>query len=625
MIGPVYRMNLLLCRKLPIRAALLLSGLACVPAYGQIDPRFAPQTAPLTPDVSQVEGDGANAGPYAPPPAPKDEKVIIAELKGLVLIDNVNEVVPGGVIASGIAVENIPMLDDPIVQDRLAVYLGKPLTQSTLRSIGGVISDWYREKKYPFVDVSVPAGQDVTNGMVQVVVTESRSGKIMARGNRWFSSDFLIRQVRLEPGDRINIVNLEDDKNWINQNPFRLVNIVASRGDEPGVTDLTVDTILEKFPLRAYAGYANSGTPQIGHDRWSLGFIWGNAFWLDDQLSYQFTSSDDFWHSREVFPGKQDNPSFLGHSFNYEISPFWRDKIVIYGTYLQASPLLGPFLGITGTDASAGIRYVFQLPSTRKFDERLQVGYEFKTSNNDLEFGGFRVSNTTTEIDQFILEYDATLRDDYGQTSFSNTLAYSPGGITDQNRSNLFQSQTGSRFTNANYVYDHIVLTRVLGLPLESDVAKSLGWFGGTTVILKGVGQISSGNLLPSEQLGAGGVDSVRGYDERVENGSEGYLLSGEVRSPAFSLAKEFLGSTSAWNDQTQLGAFFDYGDVFDNHTDAGNPSSIQLESVGLGLHIVDGPDTNVRFDLDYGWQLRKLPGAADTSQFGHVSITVAY
>jgi hemolysin activation/secretion protein len=602
--------------------------LAQVTASPNTDPRFLPQTAPPQAGASAVEGPAPKlpAGPKA------EDHVILPNLKGLVFIDNVNKLQKSGVSGSGVVTENLPMLDDPAIHDQLAGFIGKPLSQASVQSLGQIIAEWYRQKKYPFVDVSVPAGQDVTNGVVQVVVAESRMGKLKTRGNYWFSDHLLERNVRVQPGDRINIGDLEEDKNWINQNPFRLVNIVASRGDEPGVTDLTIDTVVEKFPVRGYAGYANNGTPSLGHDRWNMGFIWGNAFWNDDQLSYQFQSSDDFWHSREKFLGQERDPQFRGHTVNYAMALPWRDKIIIYGYYLEATPkvdfgLLNPLLpNQTGEDGSAGIRYSGRLPSTRKFDEHYEVGYEFKTSNNNLVFQAaptFAPSGVTTEIDQFVFEYDATLRDDYGQTELSNSLVWSPGGLTDLNRTVFFQAQTNSA-AKANYVYDHFVLTRVTGLPLEGDWAKKLGWFGGVTSITKLVAQVANGDLLPSEQLGAGGSASVRGYDERAANGSQGVLLSQEFRTPTFSLAKEFLHTNSPWNDETQLGVFYDFGDVSDKTQIPGTPSSIQLSSVGMGFHLLAGPDQNVRIDLDYGFQLHKLPGATSDSQYGHIAVTLA-
>ena len=620
---------------------LLIGGVTGWPAFGQVqassDDAAASQTGPhpppeAPPPVPRIPVDSAivTPAPPAPPPEKQDDRQILPVLNGLVLIGNIAQLRKGAVSESGIAVHDLPALDDSAIRGRLSAYLGKPVTQGTLRAIDQTIILWYREQKYPFVDVVAPAGQDVTNGVIQILVSETRLGKVTARGNKWFSSEFLVGQVSIEPGDRINIEELEEDKNWINQNPFRLVNIVASRGDAPGATDLVVDTVEEKFPLRAYAGYSNTGQPVIGHDRWTLGLTWGDAFWHDDQFSYQLTTSDDFWHSREQFAGKQDRPAFAGQTFSYQLALPWRDKLTIYGSYLESSPLLGPYLGLAGTDAAAGIRYTRKLPSIRKFDEQIQVGYEFKTSNNNLEFGGFDVSNVTTEVDQFFIEYDATLRDDYGQTDITNSFVFSPGGITGLNNNAVYAAQicgdpcVGGTAPKANYVYDHIAVTRVTGLPQGEDAAKSLGWFGGVTSISKLVAQVSSGNLLPSEELGAGGVESVRGYDERVANGSQGVILSEELRTPSFSLAKLLLGTQGPWNDATQLAAFFDYASVSDSKPSLDTPRSTELESVGLGFHLVSGPDANVRIDLDYGFQLRKLPGAADRTQFGNVSVVIA-
>jgi len=607
--------------------------IAQVTASPNTDPRFLPQTAPPQAGASTVEGPAPKlpAGPKA------EDHVILPNLKGLVFIDNVDKLKKGGVSGNGVTTLNLPMLDDPAIHDQLAGFIGKPLTQASVQSLGQIVAEWYRQKKYPFVDVSVPAGQDVTNGVVQVVVAESRMGKLKTRGNYWFSDRLLERNVRVQPGDRINIGDLEEDKNWINQNPFRLVNIVASRGDEPGVTDLTIDTVVEKFPVRGYVGYANNGTPSLGHDRWNMGFIWGNALWNDDQFSYQFQSSDDFWHSRQQFDGEEVDPQFRGHTFNYAMALPWRDKIILYGYLIDANSKvdLGPFFDPGhptqgGEDFSLGARYSGRLPSTRKFDEHYEVGFEFKSSSNNLAFEAFPSLNSelgahsTTEIAQFVFEYDATLRDDYGQTELSNSLVWSPGGLTGGNNTPVFVAQTADPSIKDHYVYDHFVLTRVTGLPLDGDWAKKLGWFGGVTSITKLVAQVANGNLLPSEQLGAGGAASVRGYDERAANGAQGVLLSEEFRTPSFSLAKEFLHTDSPWNDETQLGVFYDFGDVSDKTQIPGTPSSIQLSSVGMGFHLLAGPDQNVRIDLDYGFQLHKLPGATSDSQYGHIAVTLA-
>ena len=555
--------------------------------------------------------------------APAQDTVILPELTGLKLIDSIGKLQTTGVNETGITVDGLPMLEEPAIREKLQSFLGKPLTESSLRAILQSIIDWYGDQNYPFVDVAPPAGQDVTNGVVQLVVTEFRAGKVTARGNRWFSSDFLTSQVRLKPGDRINIEKLVEDKNWINQNPFRTVNIVAERNQAAGTTDFVVDTVREQFPGRVFASYDNSGTPILGHDRWSLGFNWGDAFWMDQQLSYQFTSSNDFWHSREKVGGVERDPAFVAHALSYMIPLPWRDKLTIFGSYATAVPRLGPDLGLRGVNGQASLRYQMPLPSTQDFDQQIQFGYDFKTSNNNLQFGGFTVSDVTTEIDQFLVIYNATLRDEWGQTGFENSLVYSPGRLTDGNTDLAFALQAGSPAAKANYLYDHFVFTRLTGLPKDRAWVQDLGWFKDTSLLSRFVGQVSNRNLLPSEQLGLGGSESVRGYDERAANGSEGFLVSQELRSPPFSLATAF--GADVGGDQTQLAAFWDYGTVWEPTPVTGAPSSTQLQGVGLGFHYIAGPDANFKIDLNYGWQLRKLPGALNHSQFGHISVTIAY
>ena len=57
-------------------------------------------------------------------------------------------------------------------------------------------------------------------------------------------------------------------------------------------TDLMLRT-QDRFPLRVYAGYEDSGNQFTGDDRIITGFNYGDLFHLGQQLSYQFTSGED--------------------------------------------------------------------------------------------------------------------------------------------------------------------------------------------------------------------------------------------------------------------------------------------------------------------------------------------
>ena len=556
-----------------------------------------------------------NAAPAVVPPkseapsAANPNQVVIPELKGLVLQGYAPHFTRNPITRTGLLIERLPFLDRPELRAKLRAYLGKPITFGDLQKIQQVIISWYRDHNRPFVDVTFPE-QDVSAGVAQAIVTEFHLGKLRVQGNRWFSKRSVLSQVHLAPGGAINASRLQDDITWLNQNPFRQVSVVAEKSDELGATDLVLKT-QDRLPLRVYAGYENTGTQALGRNHWTMGANWGNVFGLDQQLSYQLTTTDDFWDH----PG---HPNFIAHSLNYVVPLPWRDKLNIFGSYSQALPQLGPDLGLVGISGQASLRYVMSLPSLslakfvggmQPIVQELQLGYDFKTSNNNLSFGGTEVSNVTTEVNQFSILYGASFFTDYTLTSISNTLVLSPGNLTSENTDALFQQQANNPFARAQYAYDTISIIQTTRLPYNAS------W------VIRLTGQAATTNLLPGEQLGAGGHDSVRGYDERTANGSAGFLVSQELRSPPFSLGRGLL--PAGLPDQVQLLAFWDYANVRDAKFTPGSIPSVKLSSLGVGARYTLA--RYLDFRIDYGFQQRTSPGASSLGQLLQAALTLSY
>ena len=122
---------------------------------------------------------------------------------------------------------------------------------------------------------------------------ERRNITINNEGKKWFSDMFISEQVRLHPGDEIESTRLNEDLNWLNTNPFRQVNVAFKQGEELALTDLELQ-VDDRLPLRGYFGYENSGTRFTGENRLLAGFNWGNAFGLDHQLNYQYSTDIEF-------------------------------------------------------------------------------------------------------------------------------------------------------------------------------------------------------------------------------------------------------------------------------------------------------------------------------------------
>jgi hemolysin activation/secretion protein len=123
--------------------------------------------------------------------------------------------------------------------------------------------------------------------------------------------------------------------------------------------------------------------------------------------------------------------------------------------------------------------------------------------------------------------------------------------------------------------------------------------------LLRGDIQLADRPLVPLEQFGLGGQDSVRGYRQDQLFTDSGVFASAEVRIPILRLPK--LG-----NAVLQLYPFVDFGYGF-NKTSGTNPSPNSLVSVGLGLRFQVGDRITARFD--WGIPLTDVPGEKRTLQ----------
>jgi hemolysin activation/secretion protein len=428
---------------------------------------------------------------------------------------------------------------------------------------------------------------------IQLLVTEGRRGRVLAEGNRWFSAEQLVSEIRATPGGPIASSELLADLDWLNQNPFRRVDVVFARGAQPGETDIILRT-QDRRPWRLYAGFDDSGTPVTDEERWFVGVNGGDLFGLGHQANYQFTSSPDV-------------EKMLAHSGSYVVPLRWRHTLTLFGSHATSKPDI-PFFSLEGRSWQAGLRYRVPLRAWRGVEQALTAGFDFKRSDNNLAFGGTSIFAQATDVVQLIVNYAASRSDAHGLTALSFTAALSPGGIGARNSNSDYEAARS--FAKADYTYARLSLERTTRLPAE------LIWTA------RAEAQLASGNLLGSEQLGFGGSSSLRGYDEREANGDNGVILVNELRGPSWSVGRH-LGATKKADALVPL-VFVDAGVAVLSRLLPGEERARELLSIGAGLRYSLG--SNLLARADYGWQLRDS-GISPTghNHRGHVSVTVAW
>lgn len=570
-----------------IHLTLLLGVHTCFAQSPDLE-RIAPQPPP--------QGEPGKVIEQAEPEITADtrrDQVLVDALNGIVFVSDQKLISNVPISQTGIIVQDIGQVDTTEFKQRFSSFLGQPLSLNLLDKVNREVVRYFREKDIPVVDSLTPQGQDISNGVVQILVLVGKLGQVRVEGAEHFSSEKLAAGIRLKSSEALSQQELQEDIQWLNNNPFRRVNLFLERGAEFGETDIVLK-VDDRFPLRVYGGIDDSGTEVTGKRRWFSGFNWGNAFGLDHQLSYQFSSSFDL-------------DELNAHTFNYQAPLSWRHTLSVFGAYVESDPPVNTAgFDLNGKSGQVGLRYDLPLPAVEALNHNLTLGFDFKRSNNDLQFGTLRVFNTFTNVVQFNADYTGSIRDDYGVTGFGAVVNFSPGGISDDNSDTAFSvSRAGA---SADYVYARFNLNRLTPLPRDF------------TWALEFQLQVSDSNLLGSEQLGIGGYRTVRGYDEYAVVGDEGIVLRNEIRSPAISVLEHL--NINDYQDNLQALWFLDYG-IVDNADPLPGENSTNLLSTGVGLRYSLGPYVTAR--ADYGWQLEQLaPGISKDNRL-HASITLSY
>ena len=462
------------------------------------------------------------------------------------------------------------------LEAKLKPFFGKPLAELDTAALQSAILVYSRELGYSLVDVSIPE-QKISSGVVQVVVLEGRVGKLAVtnEGRAWFSSRFITNHFRHSPGDKIASKKLQDDVDWLNRNSaFREVEIQLKPGGGVGETDMTL-IVKDRFPVSATVGYDDSGNKATGYQRLQTGVTWGNVFGLDHALSYSYSADPDFNY-------------LSAHSVSYTMPLPWRHTLSFSGAYSETTPdmeALGlPGFVSAGESYQASLRYAAPLSQWGTWKHEVSLGADFKRIDNNLLFGGTTLAPTAAEVYQGVMAYNGQLPDRFGVTRLNLQAVYSPGGVGDKNTAEAFAGlRSGAA---AEYGYARLAIDRQTQLPWNM------------TLSTRGTLQWAEGRLLPTEQLGAGGVATVRGYDEGMAYGDRGLLINTELRLPVWS-PSERAGSL-------QLLAFLDYATISQKHPEDGEDPHANLASIGGGLRYQWKRNLSVRFD--YGWQLLRDP-----------------
>ena len=451
------------------------------------------------------------------------------------------------------------LLPDEKIRTALATYIGAGRGIDDLNKAAEALRHLYQKAGYPIVQVALPA-QTLDTQKVVLKVVEDKLRAVTISGNSAHNEKNIRDSLPpLEQGKSLNVDRLGKAILLANENSSKQVAVNIKAGEELGDIVAQIDVNEDKVS-KVIASIDNTGTASTGLNKFNLAYQNANLFNLDHALTVQYSGSAS--HPNDIY----------SLSVGYHL-PMYQQGISadLTAAYSNSNTQNGT-LYFAGKGDVLGEHLNFPLPNWGDVHHKLVVGVDYKLSKNSFT-ACTGTCGTITEIPFSAMYYAQVVRPTF-QGNGSITLVANKSGSSEADYQQASPNVAGS--IQAKPTWNAWRINGSAGFMLPHD------W----QTRIAGNAQYSSDLLIPEEQFGAGGANTVRAYPERIIAGDKGFNTNLELYTPDLGV-----------NYLTNLRAliFWDEGKVY--NFVVGMPSSTEIASYGLGLRMA-GKNANLKLDL---------------------------
>ncbi|QLE45903.1 ShlB/FhaC/HecB family hemolysin secretion/activation protein (plasmid) [Nostoc sp. C052] len=449
----------------------------------------------------------------------------------------------------------------------VAPYVGREIIFSKLAEAGNAVTNFYVEHGYIRSGAFFPVDENqriqLHGGIVTIQVVEGELEKINISGSSRL--DNYIRERLPSTGKVLNINRLADALQLLQTNP--LIESITAELRKGSQIDKSVLNIKVKanqaFKIETILD--NSRSPTVGTFERGVGFTNANLLGLGDSLSigYRNTNGSNTITTSYSLPINVKNGTI---EFAYANSS---SKIIEQ-----------PFNSLDILSDIRAYKVTFRQPLIQKASATSTQEFALGLTADRLE------SESSLLNTPFPLEAGA---DSKGRTRISS-IRFFQEWIERNTKSALSlrsQFSLGIGAFNAT-INNSSPDSRFFSWRGQASWARRLS--SSTNLLLRADIQLADRPLVPLEQFGLGGADTVRAYRKDNYLTDNGSSLSAEIH-------------ISTWKDKTgefQVIPFLDIGTSWNNHTARPNDTSGSngtLASVGLGISYDLGDHLNAQID----------------------------
>ncbi|MBD2137777.1 ShlB/FhaC/HecB family hemolysin secretion/activation protein [Anabaena sp. FACHB-1237] len=438
------------------------------------------------------------------------------------------------------------------------------------------INQFYQEKG--FIAAATPGNnQNISDGMIQINVTESRIADIEVKGTTKLKS-YIINRLQIAKGEPVNAIKIEEKLRLLSEDSlFEQVkgnlsyNLKSQDADQDKILEVTVT---EKPVLTTNITVDNNSPESVGSEKITIGVNYRNLVVMGDKISANYT--------RTVTGGL--NLFDLG----YEVPINSRDGKLQFRTALNFTRITqSPFdeLNIRGEKQIYGVFY--RQPIVKSSQEELALSLGFSLDNGrtfvfdkPTGFGLGPDKDGLTRTSAIVLRQDYKNIDNQGKWYLGSEFKIGTG---------LFNPTTNKEPVPDGYFFSW-----------NGQIQRLQKITNTNYLVFKANLQLTPDGLLPAHQFIIGGGDTVRGYRQNVRSGDNGFYFSIEDR---ISL-----------NSQLQVVPFVDFGKVW-NASQNPNELAKQTLLISSGLGFIWEPLPNLNLQVDYAFPFTTLDDKGDNIQ----------
>lgn len=421
---------------------------------------------------------------------------------------------------------------------------GRNVTISEIQQAVNEINKLYASRGFVTARAYLPE-QTISGGNIRIGLIESKVGNLSVTGNRWTRTKYITDRVGQDQNSVFDIVELEKDVvsfNRYNEGVSLKANLKA--GTAPGTTDIQINAE-EKFPFHLVGVMDNAG-------RYSTGHIRGGAMIYADSLFKN------------------------------------RDKLSI-GSYFSGGAT-SPF-------------FDYNVPVNKK-DGR--VGFLFTSTFAKLKYGDYRALDIRSHGYQYSLYYSQPIirKPDFelktytavnykrARISYMDDLFHTTDQVTSAEAAINIRKDTkhGIWYLNQTAYYAFPILDKASNyFKYSGNITRLHDFSHGIIGQLRSNYQIIPQNkYVPYlDQIQSGGLFTVKGYNEGIMIGKNGYFISGELIFPILPSKITIGEKERPFLGRVVKGAVFaDHAGIFPRRAEDRYDGSYFLASVGMGLRV---------------------------------------